>query len=88
VGQDFVLRRLSEPPPSNGHPTRWPPACSLRTAMIRFLLICSGALFLGSFAAFYLMVSMLSIATVVSILVGLMLMFGLGIQVGSREPQI
>ena len=33
-------------------------------------------------------VSMLSIATVVSILVGLMLMFGLGIQVGSREPQI
>jgi len=56
--------------------------------MIRFLLICSGALFLGSFAAFYLMVSMLSIATVVSILVGLMLMFGLGIQVGSREPQI
>lgn len=31
------------------------------------------------------MVSMLSIATVVSLLVGLMLMFALGLQVGTRK---
>ncbi len=53
--------------------------------MIRLLLVSSGVLLLGSFGAFFLMVSMLSIATVVSMLVGLMLMFALGIQVGTRE---
>ncbi len=49
----------------------------------RFLLAFSGALFLGSTAAFLLFVPLLSIATVVWILVGLVLMFGLGIHVGS-----
>ncbi len=53
--------------------------------MIRLLLVSCGALLLGSFGAFFLMVSMLSIATVVSMLVGLMLMFALGLQVGTRQ---
>ena len=47
--------------------------------MIRFLLASSGALFLGSIGAFFLFVPMLSIATVVWILVGLVQMFGLGL---------
>ena len=49
--------------------------------MIRFLLASGGALFLGCMAAFFLFVSLLSIATVVWILVGFMLMFGLGVQI-------
>jgi hypothetical protein len=52
--------------------------------MIRFLLASSGALFLGSIGAFFLFVPILSIATVVWMLTGLMLMFGLGVQVGTR----
>lgn len=52
--------------------------------MIRVLLASSGALFLGSIGAFFLMVPILSIATVVWMLTGLMLMFGLGVQVGTR----
>jgi hypothetical protein len=51
---------------------------------IRILLAFSGVVFLGSIAAFLLYVSMLSIAAVVLILLGLMLMFGLGVQVGTR----
>jgi hypothetical protein len=49
-----------------------------------FLLASSGALFLGSVGAFFLFVPLLSIMTVVWILMGLMLMFGLGIQVGAQ----
>jgi hypothetical protein len=45
----------------------------------------AGALFLGSTGAFFLMVPMFSIATVVWILTGLMLMFGLGFQAGTRN---
>jgi hypothetical protein len=52
--------------------------------ILRVLLASSGALFLGSSAAFLLFVPILSIATVVWTLLGLMLMFGLGVQVGSR----
>jgi hypothetical protein len=51
---------------------------------LRILLASFGALFLGSVGAFFLFVSVLSIATVVLMLVGLMLMFGLGVQVGTR----
>jgi hypothetical protein len=51
---------------------------------LRILLISSGALFLGAMGAFFLLVPMLSIATVVSMMVGLVLMFGLGVQVGAR----
>jgi hypothetical protein len=54
--------------------------------MIRVLLATSGALFLGSIGAFFLFVPMLSIATVVWILVGFILMFALGVQVGSPSP--
>jgi hypothetical protein len=52
--------------------------------IIRFLLASSGLLFLGSMGAFFLFVPLLSVATVACILMGLMLMFGLGIQVGTR----
>jgi hypothetical protein len=51
---------------------------------IRILLIFFGSLFLGSAGAFFLFVPLFSIATVVLILLGLMLMFGLGVHVGSR----
>jgi hypothetical protein len=51
---------------------------------IRILLASSGALFLGAIGAFFLFVPVLSIATVVWMLMGLMLMFGLGVQVGTR----
>jgi hypothetical protein len=51
--------------------------------MIRFLLIASGALFLGTIGAFLLYVPLLSLATVVCILGGLILMFGLGMQFGT-----
>ena len=51
---------------------------------MRILLASSGALFLGSIAAFFLFVSMLSIATVVLMLTAPLLMFGLGVQVGTR----
>ncbi len=53
--------------------------------MYRFMLAVSGALFLGSAGAFFLFVPLLSIATVVVLLVGLMLMFGLGFQAGFRR---
>lgn len=49
--------------------------------MIRFLLASSVVLLLGSMSAFFLFVSLLSIATVAWILVGFMLMFGLGAQI-------
>ena len=48
------------------------------------LLISSGTLFVGAMGAFFLLVPMLSIATVASMMVGLVLMFGLGVQVGAR----
>jgi hypothetical protein len=53
--------------------------------ILRIFLASSGALFLGSLGAFLLFVPILSIATVVWTLLGLLLMFGLGVQVGSRE---
>ena len=46
--------------------------------MILFLLALTGVLLLGSIAAFFLYVSLLSIAAVVSLLVAMLLMFGLG----------
>lgn len=51
--------------------------------MMRFLLIASGALFLGTIGAFFLYVPLLSLATVVCMLGGLILMFGLGVQFGA-----
>lgn len=51
---------------------------------MRFLLTASAALFLASTGAFLLYVPPLSIATVVLILVGLTLMFGLGFQAGGQ----
>jgi hypothetical protein len=61
------------------------PPAPYRFVIIRLLLALSGMLFLGSVGAFFLFVSVLSIAAVVFILVGLLLMFGLGIQVGTRH---
>lgn len=56
--------------------------------MIRILLAGSGAVLLGAIGAFFLLVPLLPLATVVCILMGLMLMFGLGAQVGARAPQL
>lgn len=56
--------------------------------MIRFLLASSGILLLGSMSAFFLFVSLLSIATVVWILVALMLMFGLGVQIANEKASV
>jgi hypothetical protein len=56
----------------------------LTVVTIRILLASSGALFLGSIGAFLFLIPVLSIATVVLILVGLTLMFALGVQVGTR----
>ena len=53
--------------------------------MTRFVLASSGVLFLGSIGAFFLFVPMVSIASVVWILTGLMLMFGLGFQAGIQQ---
>ena len=52
--------------------------------MIRLLVATAGLLLLGSIGAFFLFVPLLSIAAVVCLLLGLMLMFGLGVQVGTR----
>jgi hypothetical protein len=62
----------------------WHHICSIEVMMQRVLLASSGVLFLGSTGAFFLYVPLLSIMTVAWMLVGLMLMFGLGVQVGTR----
>jgi len=53
--------------------------------MQRLVLVASCTLFLGSAGAFYLFVPLLSILTVASMLLGLMLMFGLGFQAGTQR---
>jgi DnaK suppressor protein len=53
--------------------------------MIRFLLASTAALLLGSMAVFFFFVSLVPIATVVSILVALVLMFWFGTQVATRD---
>jgi hypothetical protein len=57
----------------------------LPVIMYRVIAASSGALVLGSTGAFFLFVPLLSIATVVVLLVGLTLMFGLGFQAGFRR---
>lgn len=53
--------------------------------MIRLLLTFVGALLIGALTAFFLFVPILTIATTTAILMGLVLMFCLGVQVGNRE---
>ena len=52
--------------------------------MTRFLLAFPAALFLGSTGAFFLFVPPLLIAAVTVLLMGFMLMFVLGLQVGTH----
>ncbi len=52
--------------------------------MIRFLLASTGLLLLGSVGAFLLFVPLLSIVAVVFVVLSLMLMFGIGVQVGNQ----
>jgi len=52
--------------------------------MTRIFLAASGALLLGSIGAFFLYVPVLSIATAICVGAGLMLMFGLGYQLGPQ----
>ncbi len=52
--------------------------------MLRLLLAGSGLLVVGSIGAFFLFVPLLSIAAAVCVLLGLIVMFGLGVQVGIR----
>ncbi len=63
---------------------RWHHGCSSPVVILRILVASFGALVLASIGAFLLLVSVLSIATVVSILTGLLLMFGLGVHAGAR----
>ena len=51
----------------------------------RIFLTSSGVLLLGGAAAFFLLVPPISILTVAFLLIALMLMFGLGFQVGAQE---
>jgi len=53
--------------------------------MTRFLLAFCGALMLGSIGAFFLFVTPLWIATVTLLLMGFMLTFMLGLQVGAQS---
>jgi len=53
--------------------------------MTRFLLTFSGALFAGGIGAFFLFVPPLLIATVALLLMGFMLTFVLGLQVGAHS---
>jgi hypothetical protein len=53
--------------------------------MTRFIFGFSGVLFAGSIAAFFLFVAPMLIATVAGLLMGFMLMFVLGVQVGARR---
>ena len=53
--------------------------------IVRFLVSFTGVLFVGSTGAFFLLVPILSIVTVCCMVAGLMLMFGLGFQAGSRS---
>jgi hypothetical protein len=57
----------------------------LQSIMYQLMLASSGLLFVGSAGAFFLYVPLLSIATVVLMLLGLTLMFGLGFQAGFRR---
>jgi len=54
-------------------------------AMMRYLLTLSGLLLFVSLGAFFLLVPILPIMVVAAMLAALMLMFGLGIQVGRRR---
>jgi hypothetical protein len=51
--------------------------------MLRFLTVSFAVLLLASLGAFFLLVPLLSLATIVCILTGLMLMFALGMQFGT-----
>ena len=53
--------------------------------MLRVFMTSAGALLLGTCGAFFLFVPLLSIATVACVLLGLVLMFALGVQVGIRQ---
>ena len=55
--------------------------------MIRLLLAGIGLLMVGTLGAFFLFVPLLSIVAVGAIVAGLMLMFGLGVQVGTRTSR-
>jgi hypothetical protein len=66
----------------------WHRACCLKIVMMRFLLASIAALLLGSMAAFFFFVSLVSIATVVCILVGFVLMFGLGVQIAIGKTTV
>jgi hypothetical protein len=58
------------------------------TRILTFLLgTVVGSLFLASLGAFLFYVSMLSWATIVATLAGMILMFTLGLQTGAREIQ-
>jgi len=51
----------------------------------RIFLTSSGLLLLGSAAAFFLLVPPISILTAAFLMIALMLMFGLGFQIGAQE---
>jgi hypothetical protein len=60
-------------------------ADATKYAMERYLFSSAGILLLGTLGAFLLFVPIMSIVTVTLVLIGLALMFCLGIQVGRRK---
>jgi hypothetical protein len=62
----------------------WQQACIDKVMTIRLLWAFLGVLFLASMGTFFLTVPLPHVATVVCIMAGLMLMFGVAVQVGNR----
>ncbi len=58
---------------------------SVVVVILRFVMASAGVLFAGSTGAFFLLVPVFSIMTIASILVGLMLVFGIGFELGIRN---
>jgi hypothetical protein len=60
----------------------------MRPDWITFVAISLGALFAGAVAAFLLYVPVLSVATVSTVVLALIVMFGLGAHAGGRRIRI
>jgi hypothetical protein len=63
----------------------WHPACSVQGMIERYLLSCLGALFAASIGAFLLYVPIMPLAAIVVVLLGMVLMFFLGLHLGGQE---
>jgi len=62
----------------------WHQVCFIDGYMLRYLLASSGILLFGSLGAFFMLVPILPTLTVALMLMGLVLMFEFGLQIGRR----